>query len=58
MYWLGQINDCCYVLMSISGTRHDSQYTQRRVQPDQCYFTVQITDSNFFSAICSVIQQS
>ncbi len=22
-------------------------YTQRRVQPDQCYFTVQITGSNF-----------
>ncbi len=25
----------------------DIQYTQRRVQPDQCYFTVPITDSNF-----------
>ncbi len=23
------------------------QYTQRRVQPNQCYFTVQITGSNF-----------
>ncbi len=23
------------------------EYTQRRVQPDQCYFTVQITGSNF-----------
>ncbi len=22
-------------------------YTQRRVQPDQCYFTVQITGLNF-----------
>ncbi len=22
-------------------------FTQRRVQPDQCYFTVQITGSNF-----------
>ncbi len=22
-------------------------YTQRRVQPDQCYFTVQITGTNF-----------
>ncbi len=22
-------------------------YTQRRVQPDQCYITVQITGSNF-----------
>ncbi len=22
-------------------------YTQRRVQPDQCYFTVQITGINF-----------
>ncbi len=32
-------------------------YSQRRVQPDQCYFTVQITGSNF-SAVCSVIQQS
>ncbi len=22
-------------------------HTQRRVQPDQCYFTIQITDINF-----------
>ncbi len=27
---------------------HDKQdYTQRRVQSDQCYFTVQITDTIF-----------
>ncbi len=26
---------------------YDRMYTQRRVQPDQCYFTVQITGSNF-----------
>ncbi len=26
---------------------HSCECTQRRVQPDQCYFTVQITGSNF-----------
>ncbi len=26
---------------------HLKIYTQRSVQPDQCYFTVQITSSNF-----------
>ncbi len=31
----------CYVLINIG------LYTQRRVQPDQCYFTVQITGINF-----------
>ncbi len=30
----------------LTGTFYDA-YTQRRVQPDQCYFTVQITGINF-----------
>ncbi len=31
--------------------------TQKRVEPDQCYFTVQITGINL-GAVDSVIQQS
>ncbi len=26
---------------------NDGEYTQRRVQQDKCYFTIQITGSNF-----------
>ncbi len=39
--YIGDING----LYGIMGPLLD--YTQRRVQPDQCYFIVQITGSNF-----------
>ncbi len=32
---------------SKSHKQNHSMYTQRRVQPEQCYFTVQITGINF-----------
>ncbi len=38
----GMINN-----INLTGERYNIQYTQRRVQPDQCYFTVQITGSHF-----------
>ncbi len=31
----------------IKSIKYDTSHTQRRVLPDQCYFTVQITGSNF-----------
>ncbi len=34
-------------LFAITKVAMANKYTQRRVQPDQCYFTVQITGSNF-----------
>ncbi len=34
-----------------------NNHTQRRVQPDKCYFTVELLAA-ILSAVCSVIQQS
>ncbi len=57
---------CCGVFYSIvlycrlysaTVTVNTDSHTQRRVQPDQCYFTVQITGINLY-AVCYVIQQS
>ncbi len=39
-------SQCSHVHVVIHATSTIS-YTQRKVQPDQCYFTVQITDINF-----------